>query len=532
MPDTAVIAQFERRLVELGCPWRRLREKVRELAEHHQDLKQAALEEGLTDAEAEGRADAQLGDPMVLAENAVMLLRQSSWWGRHPIIGFCLLPPLGFIPAWAACWGMVLGACWLAGNIFGPAYAIDERLASAFSDDPALFNGYVTPANFGLTLAAVLLIVLVFCQLARRSAAGPKWMLTACGVCSLSSYFSFAAIEPHNVTVGYWFGLLWRYPQWIYAGVPLLAGVAIFLGQCRCERRLARIAMEQRPKGRRGAPNAAPPRQSLSGSPTYWVVAALTLILLKFVIAAMADSRIDKMREADLKAKVWPAERAAILALLKTRQSAKVPAGEQTIDLRPWQNATLLDSTDGAAGVKENNLAQLSAGVHTFGGVRFDVEGKIQLLGQPLPKSHSKFPGRIDGITIRRKCARLQLLQGASALHTPGKKIARLVLHYADGTKADIGIVGGEHVLDWWGPIYNTDAGTGRDTTSPDTELAWSGSNPRIKERAPDFSLRLYRSAFANPRPDLEIASVDYVSTLSGAAPFLVGLTTEQPPAP
>ena len=527
MPEAAVIAQFERRLVELGCPARRLAEKVRELAEHHEDLRHAALEEGLSEREAGVRADAQLGDPVVLAENALTLLRQSYWWGRHPIIGFCLLPLLGFIPAWAGCWAILWGSCWLLGRVFGPAYTIDQQMASAFTDDPALFKGYVTPANVGLTLGAVLAVVLAFSWLARRSAAGLKWMLTACAFCSLNSYFGFTDIQPHNVIVGYWFGYGWRSPQWIYAGIPLLVATAIFLGQRRRETRLAWVPMEPRSKCRRSTP-----RQSLNRTPTYWVVTALTVVMLKFVIAALADYSTGKTRESELKARVWPAERAATLALLKTRQSTRVPGNEQTVNLKPCQNATLLDSTDGRADVKDNNLAQLPSGLRIFAGVPFDVEGKIQLLGEPLPKSQSKFPGRINGIPLGRKCARLYLLHGASALHTPGRKIARLVLHYSNGSSADIGIVGGEHVLDWWGPIYNSDAGDGRNTTSPDTELAWAGSNPWIKERAPDFSLRLYRTSFANPHPGLEIASLDYVSTLSGAAPFLVGLTTEQPSAP
>ena len=177
MPDTRAIAQFERRLLELGCPLRRLREKVRELAEHHEDLKQAAREDGLSEQEAAGRADAQLGDPVLLAENAVGLLRQASWWARHPILGFGLLPLLGFIPAWVACVMLLWGFCWLLGCLFGPAYTIDSQLAGVFGDDPSLFHGVVLPANAAATVAAVLVMALVFCWLARRCAAGSKWML-------------------------------------------------------------------------------------------------------------------------------------------------------------------------------------------------------------------------------------------------------------------------------------------------------------------------------------------------------------------
>ena len=93
MPDATTIQQFERRLIELGCPARQLRSRVRELADHYQDLQEAEQADGFSEAEAAARAAARLGDPIVLAENLVLDLRQASWWGRHPVIGFCLLPP-------------------------------------------------------------------------------------------------------------------------------------------------------------------------------------------------------------------------------------------------------------------------------------------------------------------------------------------------------------------------------------------------------------------------------------------------------
>jgi hypothetical protein len=78
MPDAMLITQFERRLVEMGCPSRRLAESVHELAEHYEDLKQAAREEGFSEKEAEAQASARLGNPVLLAENAVNMLRESS----------------------------------------------------------------------------------------------------------------------------------------------------------------------------------------------------------------------------------------------------------------------------------------------------------------------------------------------------------------------------------------------------------------------------------------------------------------------
>jgi len=351
-----------------------------------------------------------------------------------------------------------------------------------------------------------------------------KWIWTACVICSLISLFNYATIGPGFVAVGY---ALPSSPHWFYAVLPLLVAAAIFLHQRGMENRLAPIPAERRSNAHRDAAGKMHPKQSIYRTPTYWVMAVLAAVVLTGVVFVAVMSAQDKAENLDLRTRVWPAERAATLQQLKARQLASESTNPIMIDLKPRLNASLLESIDGTANVKDNNLVELPSGIHTFGGVVFSVEGRIQLLGRNLIKSGKRFPVIVKNIPISRQCARIHLLHGASAVRTLDEKIARLVLHYKDGSQTEIAVMAGQDVLDWWGPIYNTDGGDERNTTSPGTELAWAGSNPWIKKRAPEYSLRLYRSTFANPRPDLEISSIDYVSTLSEAAPFLLGLTID-----
>src|SRR5436189_4610752 len=95
LQNAMVIEQFKRRLIELGLPMDRIRRNIQELADHHEDLKRDALEEGLSEAAAEARATERLGEPVALAERVAAVLRNSSWCGRHPVFSFCILPPLG-----------------------------------------------------------------------------------------------------------------------------------------------------------------------------------------------------------------------------------------------------------------------------------------------------------------------------------------------------------------------------------------------------------------------------------------------------
>src|SRR5262245_13778136 len=117
MYSSRVIRAFERRLFELGCPARYSRRSVAESSEHFDDLIDARIEECLEPATARVRATEELGDPTILAERLVASFRQASWWGRHPIIGFCLLPPLALMLLLLATVFGIYGL-FLLGNLF------------------------------------------------------------------------------------------------------------------------------------------------------------------------------------------------------------------------------------------------------------------------------------------------------------------------------------------------------------------------------------------------------------------------------
>jgi hypothetical protein len=56
--------------------------------------------------------------------------------------------------------------------------------------------------------------------------------------------------------------------------------------------------------------------------------------------------------------------------------------------------------------------------------------------------------------------------------------------------------------------------------------VAWTGHNPATTARG--LEIRLCKTAFANPHPEKEIQTIDYVSGMAGSAPFMVGLTVER----
>jgi hypothetical protein len=232
MPDIVIIGQFERRLIELGCTETQARDKARELAEHHADLKQALVEEGLSETEADARAAAQLGEPAGLAERLACAIRQSSWWGRHPVIGFFWLPLLGVWPYWVLCSSILIGAVWLLGHMFEPASLVNFDTLRGLSLDLKEFLQYSRPLNVMLNGAASVIMCMLFCRLGRRSASGLKWIIAACAVCSFSGAFTSVQIGPHSISVGS------ASPNWVCAVMPWIVVSAAFLRQRQMARRL------------------------------------------------------------------------------------------------------------------------------------------------------------------------------------------------------------------------------------------------------------------------------------------------------
>jgi len=211
---------------------------------------------------------------------------------------------------------------------------------------------------------------------------------------------------------------------------------------------------------------------------------------------------------------------------VKARQDVDETTGAITIDLKPHINAALTDPLADAPGQKEHTLARLPSGVHTFGGVPFDVEGLVQLTGPSLTIGGEKWPEKVTNIAIGHPCKKLYLLHGAFNIDAPGAHMAfaKLILHYADGSNQELDLVGGTHALKCTAPAVPPYLSL---LPIPQTELGWVGSDPYLESNDPGEALHIYRTTMDNPNPGLSIVSLDYVSTMVHPAPFLAGITIE-----
>jgi len=186
------------------------------------------------------------------------------------------------------------------------------------------------------------------------------------------------------------------------------------------------------------------------------------------------------------------------------------------LDLTPFYNAMLTESWHGN---NNNSLGSLKAGLQTFEGVEYDVRGIVQLASGS--SSVKKFPMQIRGIKVNQKCARLHILQSAAfgSGGQSGMEIGAYVIHYAvNQMQLEIPIRYGQDVLDWH-----------KSKTAPaepaGMKVVWRGTNEVSK--AAGGSLRLFETTWTNLVPDVEIKTIDIISTTNVPAPFVIAITAE-----
>ena len=113
-------------------------------------------------------------------------------------------------------------------------------------------------------------------------------------------------------------------------------------------------------------------------------------------------------------------------------------------------------------------------------------------------------------IPVGRKAARLYFL------HTMGwesdGRVLTYRIHYADGSRMEIPVLGKRDIGAWWGaePI-------------PNAKIAVEISNG-VKDLV---NMQCFR--WTNPHPEKEIRSLDLLSAQSGAVPAIAAITVEEP---
>jgi hypothetical protein len=197
-----------------------------------------------------------------------------------------------------------------------------------------------------------------------------------------------------------------------------------------------------------------------------------------------------------------------------TRYPVRDPkAGAGLIDLTKFYNADLTAFWQGGS----DNLAALPKGLQSFANVQFDVRGIIQLAGKSI--TDKKFPPQVKTIPVHQKCKHLHFLHatGPATASDEGNQVGSYFIHFVGNPgRLEIPIQYGREVRSWH-PVA--------DESTPSANLAEAWTNGGVAGST--AAARLFKMTWTNLVPDTEIESIDFVSNVTGPAPFLVAITAD-----
>jgi hypothetical protein len=188
------------------------------------------------------------------------------------------------------------------------------------------------------------------------------------------------------------------------------------------------------------------------------------------------------------------------------------------VDLQPQANQQIKENLHYECANNPNSLAELPTGEQTLASVKFKIgDGCIQLGSKRLMDK----PEKVEAIKVEKKITKLHFLHasGFALDSAEDTTVGEYTVYWDDGKSVKIPIVWGMDVLDWW---YK------EDTPKPTrAKVAWEGENEFAKSRG--YKIRLYVMTWENTRPDTEVASIDFSSTMeTDCAPFCVGVTGQE----
>lgn len=160
----------------------------------------------------------------------------------------------------------------------------------------------------------------------------------------------------------------------------------------------------------------------------------------------------------------------------------------------------------------QHNLSTLPRGRQNLGGVEFDVRGAIQLTWGGFASAALQYPDAVRAIPVGLPCRRIHVLHAVALGGIAGVKAAVYTIQLEDGRQFDWPVTVGQDLARWdRHPSWD----------HPDLVVAWEGTSPA------GIPVRLFRSTWTNPHPEVPVKAIDFQTPKPGNAPFLVAVTVE-----
>jgi hypothetical protein len=185
---------------------------------------------------------------------------------------------------------------------------------------------------------------------------------------------------------------------------------------------------------------------------------------------------------------------------------------DNLLDLSSFYNQGLFADV-GSKTLRGNNYAELPHGLQTFGGIPFDLRGIVQLSGESL-RQFLDYPKAVNGIAVHRTVRRIHLLGATCWAENDREVIAQVVVHSNTRVSTVLPLYYGEDFRDCT-YVSDQESQVGRG------KVVWAGKN------AADRLLRVYKTTLQVPEKFGPVESIDIISSMSFAAPFVMAITVE-----
>ncbi len=176
------------------------------------------------------------------------------------------------------------------------------------------------------------------------------------------------------------------------------------------------------------------------------------------------------------------------------------------LDLASFYDTLLPGQFDG----NSSRLRALKPGTHTWGGIKFDARGMVDLQNQPN--------GKVTGIPVGQKCSWIAFVHGFGRGLNQNNTLSRFVIHYANGHAETIPLVFGKDVASSY-LSHDPDELNAALTNS----VVWAEIISR--NGAPPAQIVFYVKKWTNPFPEETVTAVDFAQSAQNMNPFLVAIT-------
>ena len=220
-----------------------------------------------------------------------------------------------------------------------------------------------------------------------------------------------------------------------------------------------------------------------------------------------------------MQARSWLGLCCAVLGTLAAGDARAAEAGFRTLDLKPivnmdWRDEIWGDGKGGWTDQGDNDLRQIDVGRRELLGIPFQLIDPASNGGKAvLTLGSKKFPaGPLTATVAFGGTARSLYFLHAAAWS--GGHMANYVIHYADGSSAEIPIRDKEAVMNWWYPTH--------------------GDKYRAAIHVPNAQtddVGLVAFAWDNPQPQKVIGSIEFQSLNADGIVVVAAVTASDQPA-